>query len=181
MHSNDNIPPGPIISSCLLLYFFNREHPIMWGVEVSSGHGPREVKTSLQLSDRPLVDHIIFDTGNIFYALKITYARKMKKNSWISKTVLFFRLPKWNGEWRQRGPCLLFHHGVLQSCQLCMNEHSARLWHYEVVYCQYLSWAIQMLINGERRSRMILCCIKKHAHRALEFPVNILYNIKCIE
>lgn len=36
----------------------------MWGVEVSSGHGPREVKTSLQLSDRPLVDHIIFDTGD---------------------------------------------------------------------------------------------------------------------
>lgn len=38
----------------------------MWGVEVSSGHGPREVKTSLQLSDRPLVDHIIFDTGDFF-------------------------------------------------------------------------------------------------------------------
>lgn len=36
----------------------------MWGVEVSSGHGSREVKTGLQLSDRPLVDHIIFDTGD---------------------------------------------------------------------------------------------------------------------
>lgn len=40
-----------------------REHPVMWGVEVSSGHGPREVRTCLQFSDQPLVDHVIFQTG----------------------------------------------------------------------------------------------------------------------
>lgn len=43
----------------------DREPPVMWGVEVSSGHGSREVKTGLQLSDRPLVDHVIFDTGDL--------------------------------------------------------------------------------------------------------------------
>lgn len=42
----------------------HREQPLMWGVEISSGHGPREVKTSLQLSDRPLVDHVIVETGS---------------------------------------------------------------------------------------------------------------------
>lgn len=41
----------------------------MWGVEVSSGNGAREVRTSLQLSDRPLVDHIIFDTGELYAQL----------------------------------------------------------------------------------------------------------------
>lgn len=35
----------------------------MWGVEVSSGHGPREVRTCLQFSDQPLVDHVVFKTG----------------------------------------------------------------------------------------------------------------------
>lgn len=32
---------------------------------MSSGHGPREVRTSLQLSDRPLVDHVVFETGDL--------------------------------------------------------------------------------------------------------------------
>ncbi|XP_028287093.1 protein zwilch homolog [Parambassis ranga] len=43
-------------------HFYQKEHPIVWGVEVSSGHSPREVRTSLQLSDRSLVDHVIFET-----------------------------------------------------------------------------------------------------------------------
>ncbi|CAJ1056611.1 protein zwilch homolog [Xyrichtys novacula] len=50
------------INPALISHLYQKEHPIMWGVEVSSGHGSREVKTSLQLSDRPLVDHVIFDT-----------------------------------------------------------------------------------------------------------------------
>ncbi|XP_073328427.1 protein zwilch homolog isoform X2 [Pagrus major] len=50
------------IKPALISHFYQKEHPVVWGVEVSSGHGAREVRTSLQLSDRPLVDHVIFDT-----------------------------------------------------------------------------------------------------------------------
>ncbi|XP_051239409.1 protein zwilch homolog [Dicentrarchus labrax] len=50
------------IKPALISHFYQKEHPAVWGVEVSSGHGPREVRTSLQLSDRPLVDHVIFET-----------------------------------------------------------------------------------------------------------------------
>uniref|UniRef100_A0A669D5G0 Protein zwilch n=1 Tax=Oreochromis niloticus TaxID=8128 RepID=A0A669D5G0_ORENI len=50
------------IKPALISHFYQKEHPILWGVEVSSGHGPREVRTSLHLSDRPLVDHVIFET-----------------------------------------------------------------------------------------------------------------------
>ncbi|XP_034541993.1 protein zwilch homolog isoform X2 [Notolabrus celidotus] len=50
------------IKPALISHFYQKEHPGVWGVEVSSGQGPREVRTSLQLSDQPLVDHVIFDT-----------------------------------------------------------------------------------------------------------------------
>ncbi|KAM6960621.1 protein zwilch homolog [Aplochiton taeniatus] len=50
------------IKPTLISQFYQKEHPASWGVEVSSGHGPREVKTFWQLSDKPLVDHITFDT-----------------------------------------------------------------------------------------------------------------------
>lgn len=43
----------------------------MWGVEISSGHGPREVRTSLQLSDRPLVDHVVIETGGLYVPVKV--------------------------------------------------------------------------------------------------------------
>lgn len=46
----------------LISHFYQKEQPVAWGVEVSSGHGPREIKTSWQLSDKPLVDHINFNT-----------------------------------------------------------------------------------------------------------------------
>ncbi|XP_017261359.1 protein zwilch homolog [Kryptolebias marmoratus] len=50
------------IKPALISHLYQKEHPVMWGVEVSSGHGPREVRTSFQLSDRPLVDHVVFET-----------------------------------------------------------------------------------------------------------------------
>ncbi|KAM6937408.1 protein zwilch homolog [Xenentodon cancila] len=50
------------IKPALISHFYQKEHPVLWGVEASSGNGPREVRTSLQLSDRPLVDHVIFET-----------------------------------------------------------------------------------------------------------------------
>ncbi|XP_011605705.2 protein zwilch homolog [Takifugu rubripes] len=50
------------VKPALISHFYQKEHPVMWGVEVSSGHGPREVRTCLQFSDQPLVDHVIFQT-----------------------------------------------------------------------------------------------------------------------
>uniref|UniRef100_A0A672YVJ2 Protein zwilch n=1 Tax=Sphaeramia orbicularis TaxID=375764 RepID=A0A672YVJ2_9TELE len=50
------------IKPALISHFYQKEHPVTWGVEVSSGHSVREVRTSMQFSDRPLVDHVIFET-----------------------------------------------------------------------------------------------------------------------
>ncbi|XP_051918229.1 protein zwilch homolog isoform X2 [Hippocampus zosterae] len=50
------------IKPALITNFYQSEHPVVWGVEVSSGQGPHMVKTSLQVSDRPLVDHVNFET-----------------------------------------------------------------------------------------------------------------------
>ncbi|XP_069383880.1 protein zwilch homolog isoform X1 [Paralichthys olivaceus] len=52
------------IKPALISHFYqnHREQPVLWGAEVFSGHGPREVRTSLQLSDRPLVDHVMLET-----------------------------------------------------------------------------------------------------------------------
>ncbi|XP_068459359.1 protein zwilch homolog [Clinocottus analis] len=50
------------IKPALIGHFYQKEQPVLWGAEVSSGHGSREVRTSVQLSDRPLVDHVIFET-----------------------------------------------------------------------------------------------------------------------
>ncbi|XP_061531928.1 protein zwilch homolog isoform X1 [Phycodurus eques] len=43
----------------LITHFYQKENPAVWGVEVSSGQGPHKVTTSLKVSDRPLVDHVI--------------------------------------------------------------------------------------------------------------------------
>ncbi|CAG5957954.1 unnamed protein product [Menidia menidia] len=51
------------IKPALISHFYQKEHPVLWRVELTSGHGPREVQTSLQLSDRPLVDHVILETN----------------------------------------------------------------------------------------------------------------------
>uniref|UniRef100_A0A3P9P1A8 Protein zwilch n=1 Tax=Poecilia reticulata TaxID=8081 RepID=A0A3P9P1A8_POERE len=59
------------IKPALISHFYQKEHPIMWGVEISSGQGLREVQTSLQLSDKPLVDHVIFETGDLYVPLTV--------------------------------------------------------------------------------------------------------------
>uniref|UniRef100_A0A3P8X9T2 Protein zwilch n=1 Tax=Esox lucius TaxID=8010 RepID=A0A3P8X9T2_ESOLU len=46
------------IKPALISHFYQKEPAVSWSVEVSSGHGPREVKTSWQLSDKPLVNHV---------------------------------------------------------------------------------------------------------------------------
>ncbi|XP_041852673.1 protein zwilch homolog [Melanotaenia boesemani] len=50
------------ITPALISHFYQNEHPQLWRVELFSGHGPREVRSTLQLSSRPLVDHVIFET-----------------------------------------------------------------------------------------------------------------------
>ncbi|XP_029289779.1 protein zwilch homolog [Cottoperca gobio] len=52
------------IKPALISHFYQKEHPLVWRAEVSSGHGPREVRTFVQLSDRPMVDHVIFETDH---------------------------------------------------------------------------------------------------------------------
>uniref|UniRef100_A0A8C1JXV0 Protein zwilch n=1 Tax=Cyprinus carpio TaxID=7962 RepID=A0A8C1JXV0_CYPCA len=49
------------IKPALISYFYEKEQPFSWAMEVSSGQGSKEVKTALYLSDRPLVDHVRFD------------------------------------------------------------------------------------------------------------------------
>ncbi|XP_061677581.1 protein zwilch homolog [Syngnathoides biaculeatus] len=47
------------IQPALISHFYQKEYPAVWEVEVSSGQGPHKVMTSLKVSDRPLVDHVI--------------------------------------------------------------------------------------------------------------------------
>lgn len=66
---------------CFSVFVFYREQPVLWGVEVSSGHGPREVRTALQLSDRPLVDHVLFETGDLYAPHHTQYTSHTATNS----------------------------------------------------------------------------------------------------
>lgn len=91
-----------------------REHPVMWGVEVSSGHGPREVRTCLQFSDQPLVDHVIFQTG-VFSMLIPNTIHVTSCWKQIKYLLQFFRFAKWNGEWGRWRASLLLYYGLLQS------------------------------------------------------------------
>ncbi|MBN3306676.1 ZWILC protein, partial [Amia calva] len=50
--------------------FYQNEHPQTWRVEVSSGHGHRELKTCWQLSDKPPVDHVSFSSAD--FPLEVT-------------------------------------------------------------------------------------------------------------
>ncbi|XP_065139321.1 protein zwilch homolog isoform X2 [Paramisgurnus dabryanus] len=49
------------IKPALISYFYEKEQPFFWAVDVASGQGSREVKTSYHLSDKSLVDHVSFD------------------------------------------------------------------------------------------------------------------------
>ncbi|XP_064846273.1 protein zwilch homolog isoform X2 [Oncorhynchus masou masou] len=53
------------IKPALISHFYQKDQAVSWGVEVSSGNGPREVKTSWLLSDKPPVEHIIFETDEM--------------------------------------------------------------------------------------------------------------------
>ncbi|NXD61809.1 ZWILC protein, partial [Eolophus roseicapillus] len=46
------------ISSALVKKFYQDNHPEVWKVDISSGHGPKEVKTTWQVSTNPPVEHM---------------------------------------------------------------------------------------------------------------------------
>ncbi|XP_067276593.1 protein zwilch homolog isoform X2 [Pseudorasbora parva] len=80
------------IKPALISYFYEKEQPFSWGMEVYSGQGSKEVKTALYLSDKPLVDHISFDLDVPLdesvngECEKISYYRTMVSCSLISFT-----------------------------------------------------------------------------------------------
>ncbi|XP_051896216.1 LOW QUALITY PROTEIN: protein zwilch homolog [Pristis pectinata] len=45
--------------------FYENENPIMWRMEIISGHGQKELKTIWQLNTRPPVDHMTFTTPDL--------------------------------------------------------------------------------------------------------------------
>nr|XP_061813271.1 protein zwilch homolog [Nerophis lumbriciformis] len=49
------------IAPVLIAQFYQKEYPAVWRAEVSSGQEPHKVKTSLQVSDRPVIDHVMFE------------------------------------------------------------------------------------------------------------------------
>ncbi|KAM4749051.1 protein zwilch homolog [Rhinophrynus dorsalis] len=48
------------IRPSIISTFYQNSHPQSWRVEILSGHGQKEVKTTWQLSTRPPVDHVSF-------------------------------------------------------------------------------------------------------------------------
>ncbi|XP_009874923.1 PREDICTED: protein zwilch homolog [Apaloderma vittatum] len=46
------------IRPALVKKFYQDDHPEIWKVDISSGHGPREVKTTWQVSTNPPVEHM---------------------------------------------------------------------------------------------------------------------------
>ncbi|XP_069766821.1 protein zwilch homolog [Narcine bancroftii] len=45
--------------------FYESENPIMWRMEIVSGHGQKELKTIWQLNTKPPVDHVTFNTPDL--------------------------------------------------------------------------------------------------------------------
>uniref|UniRef100_A0A672NM03 Protein zwilch n=1 Tax=Sinocyclocheilus grahami TaxID=75366 RepID=A0A672NM03_SINGR len=80
------------IKPALISYFYEKELPFSWAMEVSSGQGSKEVKTTLYLSDKPLVDHVSFDLDAPLdesvngESEKMSYYRTMVSCSLISFT-----------------------------------------------------------------------------------------------
>ncbi|XP_023666944.1 protein zwilch homolog [Paramormyrops kingsleyae] len=59
------------IRPAVISSFYQKEQPLMWGMEVSSGQGPKEVKTSWQLSDRCPVDHVNTDSTDFPFEVTV--------------------------------------------------------------------------------------------------------------
>uniref|UniRef100_A0A8B9G2L3 Protein zwilch n=1 Tax=Amazona collaria TaxID=241587 RepID=A0A8B9G2L3_9PSIT len=53
------------VSSALVKKFYQDSHPEVWKVDISSGHGPKEVKTTWQVSTNPPVEHMMSNNTGI--------------------------------------------------------------------------------------------------------------------
>ncbi|NXM04340.1 ZWILC protein, partial [Tyrannus savana] len=54
------------IRPALVKKFYQNEHPELWKVEISSGHGAKEVKTVWQVSTSPPVEHVASNHSGLF-------------------------------------------------------------------------------------------------------------------
>ncbi|NXW65158.1 ZWILC protein, partial [Eurystomus gularis] len=54
------------IRPALLKKFYQNDHPAIWKVDISSGHGPKEVKTTWQVSTNPPVEHMTSNNAGLF-------------------------------------------------------------------------------------------------------------------
>ncbi|XP_027543968.1 protein zwilch homolog [Neopelma chrysocephalum] len=54
------------IRPALVKKFYQNEHPELWKVEISSGHGAKEVKTMWQVSTNPPVEHVASNNSGLF-------------------------------------------------------------------------------------------------------------------
>ncbi|KAL6479079.1 hypothetical protein MHYP_G00125120 [Metynnis hypsauchen] len=72
------------IKPAVISHFYHMEQPTSWAVEVSSGQGSREVKTSWHLSDKPLVDHVTFDSG---LPLEVSLSAENEKTAYFRTLV----------------------------------------------------------------------------------------------
>ncbi|NXN18891.1 ZWILC protein, partial [Indicator maculatus] len=54
------------IRPALVMKFCQNDHPEIWKVEISSGHGPKEVKTTWQVSSNPSVEHMTSNSTGLF-------------------------------------------------------------------------------------------------------------------
>ncbi|KAM4650288.1 protein zwilch homolog isoform 5-T17 [Amazona ochrocephala] len=52
------------VSSALVKKFY-QDHPEVWKVDISSGHGPKEVKTTWQVSTNPPVEHMMSNNTDL--------------------------------------------------------------------------------------------------------------------
>ncbi|XP_029430500.1 protein zwilch homolog isoform X2 [Rhinatrema bivittatum] len=53
------------IRPSFISHFYQTSHPQMWKVELSSGHGQKEVKTVWQVSTKPPVEHVTFSDPDL--------------------------------------------------------------------------------------------------------------------
>ncbi|XP_054692857.1 protein zwilch homolog isoform X2 [Grus americana] len=54
------------IRPVLVKKFYQNDHPEIWKVEISSGHGQKEVKTTWQVSTNPPVEHMTSNSTGLF-------------------------------------------------------------------------------------------------------------------
>ncbi|KAM6125548.1 protein zwilch homolog [Phoenicopterus ruber ruber] len=54
------------IRPALVKKFYQNDHPEIWKVDISSGHGPKEVKTTWQVSTNPPVEHMTSNNAGLF-------------------------------------------------------------------------------------------------------------------